>query len=69
MPTKEILEDFEKKFKNKIHFTKIIPKFELVVSIVFITLFVGLFGYTNVKNNDNDVVPYKTIINRELKIK
>lgn len=69
MPTKEILEDFEKKFKNKIHFTKIIPKFELVVSVVFITLFVGLFGYTNIKNNDNDVVPYKTIINRELKIK
>ena len=69
MPGKEIIDDFKKVLRNKVSFEKIIPKFELIVTAAWIILFIGLFGYTNIKNNDNEVVPYKTIINREWKIK
>ena len=69
MPGKEIIDDFKKVLRNKVSFEKIIPKFELIVTAAWIILFIGLFGCTNIKNNDNEVVPYKTIINREWKIK
>lgn len=69
MPVDEIIKDFNKTFKNKVNFDKLIPKFELIVVIFWIVLGVGLFGYTNIKNNDNVVLPYKTVINKEWQIK
>ena len=69
MPVNEIIDDCKKILSNKIMIDKLVPKFELIVTTIWIILFIGLFGYTNIKNNDNEVVPYKTIINHEWKIK
>ena len=69
MPVKETINDLEKLFRNKIKLEKVIPKFQIIVTAIWIILFIGLFSYTNIKNNDNEVTPYKTIINHEWKIK
>lgn len=37
---------------------------KIVVYICFILAFSGLFTYTNILHNDNDVLPYKTIFSR-----
>ena len=69
MPIKETISDLEKLLKNKFKFEKLIPKFELIVTTICVISFVLLFGYTNILHNDNEVVPYRTIINCEWKIK
>ena len=33
----------------------------IAITAVVIMAFLGMFAYTNILNNDNEVVPYKTV--------
>ena len=44
------------------------PKFKQIVSTVIILCLICVFWYTNIKNNNNEVVPYKTVINKDISI-
>ncbi len=74
IPVDEVKKDIEKIFKKikisseKIKLEKIMPKFKEIISVIFIICLLCVFWHTNIKNNDNEVVPYKTIINKEISI-
>lgn len=68
MPTKEIAEDIKKVTKNKIKIEKIVPKMKKIVTIVVILCFSFAFLRTNIMNNTNEVLPYRTIFNTKIKI-
>lgn len=59
LPNEVINEDFNKIFKNK----KKIFNFTKIATFCFILMFTGNIIYTNVINNENNVLPYKSIIN------
>ncbi len=68
IPVEEIKKDLNKILKNRVNIEKFACKIPLITAVIFVLGFMGLFSYTNIKNNDNEVVPYKTIFNHELKI-
>lgn len=74
IPTEKILKDLRKikvKFiKNDIHIFNKIKSFGLktVVKLVVIVCFFITMCYTNVFRNDNEVRPYRTIINKNWEI-
>ena len=68
IPIEDVKEDLNKIFKGKINFEKVMPKLKQIVSALFIICLMGVFWYTNIKNNNNEVVPYKTIINKDISI-
>lgn len=59
----DISNKISKKFKKKIE-ANILKK---VIYITIILIFSGLFIYTNILNNDNEVLPYKTIFSQSSK--
>ncbi len=61
IPVEEVKNDIAKIGRNRINIEKILPYTKKIVSIVFIVSFITIFYYNNVINNNNDVVPYKTI--------
>ena len=65
MPIEEIKKDIEKIIKNKMYLNKIMPNLKNIVAVVFIICFTTIFWYNNIKNNNNDVVPYKVIFSAE----
>ena len=69
MPVEEVKKDLDKIFKGKISFEKHIGKMKQIVSGLVVVCLLGLFWYTNIKNNNNEVVPYKSIINKDIEIK
>lgn len=69
MPVNEIKEDIIKLSKNKIKSTKIFEHLQQIVSAIFIILLLRIFYSSNIQHNDNEVVPYKTVLNKEIKIK
>lgn len=68
MPTKEIAEDIKKLTKNKIKIEKIVPEMKKIVTIAVILCFCFAFLRTNIMNNTNEVLPYRTIFNTKIKI-
>lgn len=69
IPKEEVQKDLEKITKEKINLDKIMIKSKEIISILFVICFMILFCYTNIINNDNEVVPYKTVINKEILIR
>ena len=69
MPVEEIKKDIDKIGKNKIKTRKALVNIKNIVSAVFIICFITIFWYNNIKNNNNDVVPYKTIFSIENHVK
>lgn len=63
MPFKQISEKIKEKLKKEID-EKQLKKVTIVLLIIG---FLGMFGYTNILNNDNGVLPYKTIFTSEKK--
>lgn len=57
LPLKKIKSKIKKIFKKDISKKRIV----IVTNILVIISFISIFSYTNVLNNDNEVIPYKTI--------
>ena len=72
IPLDEVKLDLKKIFEKikleKVNIEKIMPKFKQIVSTVIILCLICVFWYTNIKNNNNEVVPYKTVINKDISI-
>lgn len=59
MPFKKISEKIIEKFNKNIDENKV----KIIAIATVIIAFIGMFTFTNILNNDNEVLPYKTIIN------
>ena len=68
MPNSQIVEDLLKISKNKINLKKVENKLKQCVTIIFILCFAFAFTRTNILTNTNEVLPYKTILNKEISI-
>lgn len=69
MPTRDIVENIKEITKNKINLEKIEKKLQKYCTIIIILCFIFAFTRTNILNNTNGVLPYRTILNKQLKIK
>lgn len=69
IPVKEVIEDLKKITKNKFKFSKLEKYMKQALTVVVILCFVFAFTRTNILVNTNEVLPYKTIINKDIKIK
>ena len=69
IPVKEVIKDLKKITRNKFKFSKLEKYMKQVVTLVVILCFVFAFTRTNILVNTNEVLPYKTIINKDIKIK
>lgn len=69
MPNKAIIEDIKKVTKNKINFEKVEDKLPQYTAIIVTLCFLFAFTRTNILRNTNEVLPYKTILNKEISIK
>ena len=68
MPVNEIEEKIKKITKNKIKIDKWIPKMQTIMTIVVILCFTFAIVRTNIMNNTNEVLPYRTVFNPKIKI-
>jgi len=59
MPFKQVKEIIQDKWKKEIK-EKTIKQITIAVLIIG---FISMFTYTNILNNDNGVLPYKTVFN------
>ena len=59
----DISNKISEKFKKKIDANML----KKVIYIAIVLMFSGLFIYTNILNNDNEVLPYKTIFSQSSK--
>ncbi len=69
IPNKEVIEDLKKITKNKFKFVKLEKYMKQAVTVVIVLCFIFAFTRTNILTNTNEVLPYKTIINKEIEIK
>lgn len=69
IPTTEIITDLKKITKNKFKFNRLEKYMKKIVTAVVILCFIFAFTRTNILVNTNEVLPYKTIINKEIEIK
>ena len=69
IPVKEVIKDLKKITRNKFKFSKLEKYMKQVVTVVVILCFVFAFTRTNILVNTNEVLPYKTIINKDIEIK
>lgn len=69
IPVKEVIKDLKKITRNKFKFSKLEKYMKQVVTLVVILCFVFAFTRTNILVNTNEVLPYKTIINKDIEIK
>ncbi len=68
MPEKEISENISKITKNKIKSEKLARNMKRIVVTLVILCFSFAFLRTNIMNNTNEVLPYRTIFNTKIKI-
>ena len=68
MPVELIGEDLKKITRNKIKIDKWIPKMQTIMTVIVILCFTFAIVRTNVMNNTNEVLPYRTVFNPEIKI-
>lgn len=69
IPNKEVIEDLKKITKNKFKFVKLEKYMKQAVTVIIVLCFIFAFTRTNILTNTNEVLPYKTIINKEIEIK
>lgn len=69
MPNKKIIEDIKQKTKGKINLQKSQKNLKNYVIVAFIFCFGIVFTRTNIFKNTNQVLPYKTVINKSISIK
>ena len=69
IPNKEVIRDLKKITKNKFKFVKLEKYMKQAVTVVIVLCFIFAFTRTNILTNTNEVLPYKTIINKEIEIK
>lgn len=69
IPNKEVIADLKKITKNKFKFVKLEKYMKQVATVVIVLCFIFAFTRTNILTNTNEVLPYKTIINKEIEIK
>ena len=62
MPLKRINEKINDQLKKDVKEKTI----KQIVTVLLVIGFLGMFGYTNILNNDNGVLPYKTIITNKI---
>lgn len=68
MPVGEMIEDVKRITKQKINLEKYKKKIPQYVTIFTVVCFLFAFTRTNIMNNTNEVLPYKTILNKEISI-
>lgn len=68
MPAKEIVEDIKKITFKKLDLSKFEKYFQKAMTVLVVLCFIFAFTRTNILVNTNEVVPYRTIFNKELKI-
>ena len=54
-------ENITTKINNKLKKNFKASTIKIIVYVCFVFAFIGLFTYTNILNNDNEVLPYKTV--------
>lgn len=69
IPNEKVVADLKKITKNKFKFSKLEKYMKQVVTVVVVLCFIFAFMRTNILTNTNEVLPYKTIINKEIEIK
>ncbi len=69
IPNKEVIRDLKKITKNKFKFVKLEKYMKQAVTVIIVLCFIFAFTRTNILTNTNEVLPYKTIINKEIEIK
>lgn len=57
IPFKRIAEKITTKINKNVDEKKV----KIIANIVVVLAFMGMFTYTNILNNDNEVLPYKTV--------
>lgn len=68
MPNEQIVEDISKITKDKINLKKIENKLPQYATAIIVLCFIFAFTRTNILTNTNEVLPYKTILNKEISI-
>ena len=68
MPNAQIVEDISKITKDKINLKKIENKLPQYATAIIVLCFIFAFTRTNILTNTNEVLPYKTILNKEISI-
>ena len=69
IPNKEVIRDLKKITKNKFKFVKLEKYMKQAVTVIIVLCFIFAFTRTNILTNTSEVLPYKTIINKEIEIK
>lgn len=69
IPNEKIIEDLKKITKNKFKFSKLEKYMKQVAVVAVVLCFIFAFTRTNILTNTNEVLPYKTIINKKIEIK
>lgn len=69
IPNEKVVADLKKITKNKFKFSKLEKYMKQVVTVVVVLCFIFAFTRTNILTNTNEVLPYKTVINKEIEIK
>ena len=69
IPSKKIIEDIKQRVKGKVNLQKLQKNLKNYVIVAFILGFAVVFTRTNIMKNTNQVLPYKTIINKNISIK
>jgi len=69
IPSKKIIEDIKQRIKGKVNLQKLQKNLKNYVIVAFILGFAVVFTRTNIMKNTNQVLPYKTIINKNISIK
>lgn len=69
IPNEQIIADLKKITRNKFKFRRLEKYMKQVVTVVVVLCFIFAFTRTNILTNTNEVLPYRTIINKEIEIK
>ena len=69
IPSKKIIEDLKQRIKGKVNLQKLQKNLKNYVIFTFVLGFAVVFTRTNIMKNTNQVLPYKTIINKNISIK
>lgn len=69
IPAQEVAEDIKKITFNKLDISKYKKYLKPILNVLVVLCFIFAFTRTNILVNTNEVVPYRTIFNKELEIK
>ena len=59
------VENITTRINNKLKKNFKVSTIKIIVYVCFVFAFTGLFTYTNILNNDNEVLPYKTVFSEK----